>query len=60
MFVCNKWDDVPPHERKKVQAYVMTQLNKVWPGFTEEQVFFISAKQVNKLLRVVNLQKYQL
>ena len=48
VFVCNKWDDVDVDERDQVRNYVMSQLHKTWPGFVEDQVFFMSAKRVSK------------
>ena len=55
MFVCNKWEQIPSAEREQVKDYVMVKLHETWPGFKEDQVFFISAKRVSTVTKYTML-----
>ena len=50
LFVCNKWDQVPPEERETVKKHVTEKLQKVWPGIDlESQIIYISTKNATKV-----------
>ena len=50
LFVCNKWDQVPPKERETVKNHVTEKLQKVWPGIDlESQIIYISTKNATKV-----------
>ncbi|XP_066272437.1 uncharacterized protein [Branchiostoma lanceolatum] len=44
IFVCNKWDLIPPSEREAVKQDTIRKLKTCWPGFTTDQLFFMSTK----------------
>ncbi|XP_078692392.1 uncharacterized protein LOC144922392 isoform X2 [Branchiostoma floridae x Branchiostoma belcheri] len=44
IFVCNKWDLIPPSEREAVKQDTIRKLKASWPGFTTDQLFFLSTK----------------
>ena len=31
LFVCNKWDQVPPEEANEVRNYIIKELTQCWP-----------------------------
>ncbi|XP_066280826.1 uncharacterized protein [Branchiostoma lanceolatum] len=45
IFVCNKWDMVPPKEAREVWDDTIRKLKLCWPDLDESQVFKISAKK---------------
>ncbi|XP_078592479.1 uncharacterized protein LOC144871212 [Branchiostoma floridae x Branchiostoma japonicum] len=45
IFVCNKWDMVPPKEAGEVWDDTIRKLKRCWPELDESQVFKISAKK---------------
>ncbi|KAI8483948.1 hypothetical protein Bbelb_383380 [Branchiostoma belcheri] len=45
MFICNKWDQVPPEEQDKVKSDTLRKLSDNWPGLEGSQVFFVSTKK---------------
>ncbi|XP_035668158.1 uncharacterized protein LOC118410507 isoform X2 [Branchiostoma floridae] len=45
IFVCNKWDMVPPKEAGEVWDDTIRKLKCCWPELDESQVFKISAKK---------------
>lgn len=47
IFVCNKWDQVPLAERSLVRQDTLNKLKKCWPGLNENQVYYLSTKQVS-------------
>ncbi|XP_019616611.1 PREDICTED: uncharacterized protein LOC109464110 isoform X2 [Branchiostoma belcheri] len=50
IFVCNKWDQVPPQEKEAVQREQLRVLKRYWPGCTEDQVFQLSTLTAAKAL----------
>eukprot|EP00058_Branchiostoma_floridae_P008076 XP_002593564.1 hypothetical protein BRAFLDRAFT_88492 [Branchiostoma floridae] len=44
IFVSNKWDLIPPGEREAVKQDTIRKLKTCWPGFTTDQLFFMSTK----------------
>ena len=43
LFVCNKWDQVPEHEIKKVKGQVTERLEKYWPSLDpKSQIIYLS------------------
>ena len=53
IFVANKWDMVPKSERDEITKDVYSQLQKIWGGLNESQVFFLSAREVSTKSLVV-------
>ena len=50
LFVCNKWDQVPPEEKETVKNYVTEKLQKILPGIDlESQIICISTKNATKV-----------
>ena len=53
LFVCNKWDQVPPEETDEVKNYVVKKLTQCWPSLDpESQIIYMSARdacEVQKL-----------
>ncbi|XP_060073560.1 uncharacterized protein LOC132553343 [Ylistrum balloti] len=47
LFVCNKWDQVPEHERERVWNNTKEKL-RCWPGFTESQMFRLSTLEAER------------
>ncbi|XP_019646383.1 PREDICTED: dual serine/threonine and tyrosine protein kinase-like [Branchiostoma belcheri] len=45
MFVCNKWDFVPPEEQDELKTETLRKLSAMWDGLEESQVFFVSTKK---------------
>ncbi|XP_078573155.1 uncharacterized protein LOC144859999 [Branchiostoma floridae x Branchiostoma japonicum] len=43
IFVCNKWDQVPDHEKEEVKRNTLHKLKKPWPLLNESQLFYFSA-----------------
>ena len=37
LFVCNKWDNVPPNEAEAVMKHIRTKLTKCLPGLDSER-----------------------
>ncbi|XP_052064477.1 uncharacterized protein LOC127704373 isoform X2 [Mytilus californianus] len=48
LFVCNKWDVVPPQEQREIKSLTLTKLKKIFPEVKDEQVFTISTLQAAK------------
>ncbi|XP_069115407.1 uncharacterized protein [Argopecten irradians] len=48
LFVCNKWDEVPEHERRRVWSNTEDKLRSCWPGFKPTQMFKLSALEVER------------
>ena len=46
IFVCNKWDQVPPKEADLVKMDTLEKLRKCWPGVQDDQVFYLSTLKV--------------
>ena len=46
IFVCNKWDQVPPNEDEKVWNNTAAKLKDNWPNFSNKQMFKLSTKEV--------------
>ncbi|KAK3583739.1 hypothetical protein CHS0354_022772 [Potamilus streckersoni] len=49
-FICNKWDMVPPDRKESFKTEILDQLQHIWLGITEEQIFPFSASQVLKMI----------
>lgn len=48
LFVCNKWDQVPDKEVKKVRNHVIEELKKRWPGIDpNSQITYMSVKDAS-------------
>ncbi|KAI8502328.1 hypothetical protein Bbelb_199160 [Branchiostoma belcheri] len=45
MFICNKWDQVPPEEEEEVKSETFRKLSEMWPGLEESQLFFVSTRK---------------
>ena len=46
LFVCNKWDQVPPEETDEVKNYVVTKLTQCWPSLDpESQIIYMSTRE---------------
>ena len=46
LFVCNKWDQVPPEETDEVKNYVVTKFTQCWPSLDpESQIIYMSARE---------------
>ena len=46
LFVCNKWDQVPPEVTDEVKNYVVMKLTQCWPSLDpESQIIFMSARE---------------
>ncbi|XP_066024050.1 uncharacterized protein [Pocillopora verrucosa] len=46
LFVCNKWDQVPPEETDEVKNYVVTKLTQCWPSLDpKSQIIYMSARE---------------
>ncbi|KAL3861909.1 hypothetical protein ACJMK2_007922 [Sinanodonta woodiana] len=45
LFICNKWDLVPPDRKESFQSEIMKRLQNIWPGIMEEQLVPFSATQ---------------
>ncbi|XP_078572721.1 uncharacterized protein LOC144859714 [Branchiostoma floridae x Branchiostoma japonicum] len=43
IFVCNKWDQVPDHEKEEVKRDTLRKLQKYWPSLDGSQLFYLSA-----------------
>lgn len=50
IFVCNKWDLVPPEEADQVKRDTFDKLRKCWKGIDERQVIFMSTTKATKSL----------
>ncbi|XP_063436022.1 uncharacterized protein LOC134716985 isoform X2 [Mytilus trossulus] len=48
LFVCNKWDVVPPKEQREIKALTLIKLKKIFPDVKDEQVFTVSTVQAAK------------
>ncbi|XP_066272059.1 uncharacterized protein [Branchiostoma lanceolatum] len=48
IFVCNKWDQVPPVEREEVKKETALALGEIWKGLQESQIFIHSNKEALK------------
>ena len=49
LFVCNKWDQVPPKVSDEVKNYVVTKLTQCWPSLDpESQIIYMSAKEASE------------
>ncbi|CAH1261587.1 NEK11 [Branchiostoma lanceolatum] len=48
IFVCNKWDQVPPMERQEVKDETIRKLGEMWEGLDESQVFIHSKTEAVK------------
>lgn len=49
LFVCNHWDDLKS-ERDEVFQYIVTKLEKFWPGLKTDQVIKFSALEARREL----------
>ncbi|KAL9964095.1 hypothetical protein ACROYT_G027677 [Oculina patagonica] len=44
LFVCNKWDQVPPDEADEVRKYIIKELKQCWPSLDpESQIIYMSS-----------------
>ena len=49
LFVCNKWDQVPPEEAKEVKNYIIKKLTHCWPSLdADSQVIYMSSTNALK------------
>ena len=46
LFIGNKWENIPEEDKRAVQNDIHTKLNKVYPGIKEEQIQYMSVKEV--------------
>ena len=50
LFVCNKWDQVPPKETDDMKNHVVTKLTECWPSLDpESQIIYMSAKEATEV-----------
>lgn len=49
LFICNHWDDLKS-ERDEVFQYIVTKLEKFWPGLKTDQVIKFSALEARREL----------
>jgi hypothetical protein len=50
LFVCNKWDQVPPDERDKVRTSVVQKLSDCWQDANlNNQIVYISTTEAIKV-----------
>ena len=46
LFVCNKWDQVPPVETDEVKNHILTKLTQCWPSLDpESQIIYMSTRE---------------
>ncbi|XP_061187855.1 uncharacterized protein LOC133195894 [Saccostrea echinata] len=50
LFVCNHWDNVKKDERDEVFQYIVSRLEKYWPGLQPDQVIKFSAREAMREL----------
>ena len=44
LFVCNKWDQVPPGEANEVKNYIIQRLTHCWPNLDpHSQIIYMSS-----------------
>ena len=49
LFVCNKWDQVPEREIKKVKGRVTERLKECWPGLDpKSQIVYLSTPKATE------------
>ena len=49
LFVCNKWDQVPPDEAKEVKNYIIKKLTQCWPNLDpDSQIIYMSSTNALK------------
>ncbi|CAH1238237.1 MAP3K15 [Branchiostoma lanceolatum] len=53
IFVCNKWDQVPDHEKEEVKRDTMRKLKQYWPSLDESQLFYLSAVKAQEAVGYV-------
>ena len=46
MFICNKWETVTDNFKEEVRINTKRKLQKFFPNITDDQLFFMSVKQV--------------
>ncbi|KAL3868559.1 hypothetical protein ACJMK2_041360 [Sinanodonta woodiana] len=44
-FICNKADLVPEDTKETLRGNVLRRLQDIWPGISEQQIFYFSARQ---------------
>ena len=48
LFVCNKWDQVPP-QTDEVKNHIVTKLTQCWPSLDpESQIIYMSARDASE------------
>ncbi|XP_062611406.1 uncharacterized protein LOC134273227 [Saccostrea cucullata] len=50
LFVCNHWDNVKRDEREEVFQYIVSRLERYWPGLKRDQVIKFSAMEAKREL----------
>ncbi|XP_019636110.1 PREDICTED: uncharacterized protein LOC109478781 isoform X1 [Branchiostoma belcheri] len=53
IFVCNKWDQVPEHEKEEVKQDTIRKLKQHWPSMEESQLFHLSAVKAQEAVGYV-------
>ncbi|XP_078655565.1 uncharacterized protein LOC144902179 [Branchiostoma floridae x Branchiostoma belcheri] len=48
IFVCNKWDQIPMHEREEVKQDTLRKLRQHWPLLDDSQLFCFSAQKAQE------------
>nr|XP_022297349.1 uncharacterized protein LOC111106816 [Crassostrea virginica] len=54
MFICNKWETVSDNFKGEVRINTKRKLQKFFPRMTDDQLFFMSVKQVIPLINMQN------
>ncbi|KAL4226199.1 hypothetical protein ACF0H5_014185 [Mactra antiquata] len=52
LFVCNRWDMVPPESKQSVRENALKQLHKAWPEFDPANTVFFSTAHALRELRI--------
>lgn len=47
MFVCNKWEQVPTHDKDEVMKSNNYKLRQCYPDFRTDQVYYLSTDRVS-------------
>ena len=49
LFVCNKWDQVPPGEANEVKNHIVKKLTHCWPNLDpHSQIIYMSSTNASK------------
>ncbi|XP_071175960.1 tyrosine-protein kinase Fer-like [Mytilus edulis] len=50
LFICNKWDVVPPKDREEIKRGIVYRLEQIFQGLRQDQIFYFSTTEAKRAI----------